>query len=378
MLTNNKNQEHSTVNCKENEESLDKKKLSNTTNNLISKSPQIIRKELIPSVSTSTSSFTKLSDSKLRTATKDTSSGNKSNLLSVEDLFRDLELDCDEEIKKLDEIQNLHKNYNLKQGDILKSIEIKNLISIYEINKRVLKKRGSHRILLTRRHFESSIDKKKSLYKRIQGKNLIKACFKLRYMNLNGSHLLIVNKLNKITQLNPVCCATYKYKFVNKCNGLRMPFFHLFSLILNSYYLNFSLIISLQKVKFSLKKIKETKIIEREEPKKTKIKYEKKTNINTANYNANKNKIMMKPKDKYLKKAETSGKIEINLQKSLLDEYYEKYCEEESTVKASNFTPTTESTVTTRNTLKISKSIKIKRSRTEERLNEISRHQVSK
>ena len=285
-------------------------------------------------------SFTKLSDTRINKHAMVTL---KDNLLTVENLFRDLDLDYDEDVKKLDEIENLKKLYKMKQDEILKSIEIKNLLSIFRITRQIHKKHESPRVKV-KHHFESNIERKKLLFKKLFGEKLIKTNFKLNYMNLNGNHMLIIKKLNKITQMNPVCCSTNKYKFINKCNNQRLPFFHLFSLILNSYYLNFSLIIGLQKVKLSLN-VRDIK--------------RKKTNMKNKTIKKSKtdNRVIIK----HFKKAETSGNIETNnLPKNLLDEYYEKYCE----------------TTQNPNSLKISKSLKIKRSKTEEKLNEVSREQV--
>jgi hypothetical protein len=291
-------------------------------------------------------SFTKLSDTRIN---KHAIVTLKDNLLTVENLFRDLNLDCDEDVKKLDKIENLKKLLKTKQEEILKSIEIKNLLSIFKITRQTNnhhRKYESNRVKL-KYHFESNIERKKLLFKKLFGKKSIKSNFKLNYMNLNGSHVLIIKKLNKITQLNPVCCSKIRYKFKNKCNNQRLPFFNIFSLILNSYYSNFSLIIGLQKVKLSFK----IQDIKRRE--KAKMKMETTTKVKNSK---TENKVVFKS----FKKAETSGNIEINLPKSLLDEYYEKYCEKSQNPQ----------------NLRISKSLKIKRSRTEERLNEVSREQV--
>jgi hypothetical protein len=260
-----------------------------------------------------------------RSNTTNYSSSNKTTtgedtLLTVESLFRDLMLDCDESIRKLDEIENLKKVYKLKQEAILKTIEVKNLLSIYYINKGKLKvdrskwKRndGNRRKKL----FKTYIDRKKINLNENYLKKLLQKNVELK---LNGK-LLTFKKIDKIKILNRLF---YRFKFIDFN-------FNILSLCINSYYLNYSLLINLKNFKFYSKNNR--KIIKK---------------IVEAN----------KKNDEKLINPETI----ISCHRSLLDEYYDKYCA--ITANGSSFK---------------SQSLKCKkRSRTEERVNEFARNRVN-
>ena len=313
-----------------------KKATETIPNDVDSKSSSLynLKNNQLSKNSTSTgSSLTRLYDTRIIDNNQKPSS-KEDNFLSVESLFRDLMLDCDEEIKKIDEMEKLKKLQKIQQQEILKCIEINNLIAIYEIKKRKVKRNKCKVEISYKMKFRlaSNVDIKKKMLKKIYGKKLIRNCFEFSYEKMKK--LLIIKKMNKSSHLNPVV-SMYRQKFINICK-FKKPFFHIISLILNSCYLDYSLSICL--LNFKLYSSKRELIQERRKQQQM-------------------IQIKARPKDKCLRKADTSGKIEANVHKSLLDEYYEKYCE------------------SSKNGSKKSKSVK-QRSRTEERLNETSRDQV--
>lgn len=291
----------------------------------------------------STSSITSSSSptSKTSPTTVITPLGVFDSALTVELLFRDLMLDCDDSIKKLDEIENARKTYKLKQQVILSTIEIKTLMSIYKINKsKLIKKRIKKTIKKQNRrvNFNTSIKRKKLKLSKKCIKSLIIKNSKLKYINSNNNkHLLIINKSNKIPLL--LNRLLYRFKLNNTENNKFKHF--LFNLFIFSYYLNYNLMIDLNNYKI-VNKIKKRKQL-----------------LPTGQHGINVLKVenVKKKQEKFV----TGVKYD---HKSLLDEFYDKYCA---------ITTSSSSSLNSMQSLK-----RKKRSRTEERLDLISKPQVSR
>ena len=219
------------------------------------------------------------------------SNTNVNDLLTVQELFEELQLDCDDQIKELDTYERKRKEETLKQKKILDDIKLKCQMypQLFKVKKSQTKNGN------------------------IQSSNVKCNCFRFRQRNINGNNL-VKHKVNTFSQ------KSFRFKH---------------SLLKNVKYkrkqqrVKFVLVIILNNIenrKFSFY------VVKNKQMQKLNKKFclsEKKTFLKKFNERTIMDSALMKRRLHFGKKIKEEDEMRLKkdeLKQSLLDKFYNKYC----------------------------------------------------